>query len=59
MLSVFAMTARTQQNMSDNQNKTNMESNTIKPTIEGGRTFTITLSSIMILIHGVSPVWER
>ena len=59
MLSVFAMTARTQQNISDNQNKTNMESNTIKPTIEGGRTFTITLSSIMILIHGVSPVWER
>ncbi len=43
MLSVFAMTARTQQNISDNQNKTNMESNTIKLTIEGGRTFTATL----------------
>ena len=92
MLSAFAATVQAQQKVfNDNQNKTNMESNTIRLTIEGGRTFTatlvdnsstqalkeqlakgnitvemedytsssikgITLSYIMILIHGVSPV---
>ena len=44
MLSAFAATVQAQQKVfNDNQNKTNMESNTIKLTIEGGRTFTATL----------------
>ena len=43
MLSAFAMAVQAQQKVSNNQNKTNMESNTIKLTIEGGKTFTATL----------------
>lgn len=43
MLSIFTMTAGAQQNISDNQTKENMESNTIKLTIEGGGIFTATL----------------
>ena len=43
LLSILAMTAQTQQNISDNQTKVNMESNTIELTIEGGKTFTATL----------------
>lgn len=44
MLSAFAATVHAQQKVfNDNQNKTNMESNTIRLTIEGGRTFTATL----------------
>ena len=44
MLSAFAATVQAQQKVfDDNQNKTNMESNTIRLTIEGGRTFTATL----------------
>lgn len=44
MLSAFAATVQAQQKVfNDNQNKTNMESNTIRLTIEGGRTFTATL----------------
>lgn len=44
MLSAFATTVQAQQKVfNDNQNKTNMESNTIRLTIEGGRTFTATL----------------
>lgn len=44
MLSVFAATVQAQQKVfNNNQNKTNMESNTIRLTIEGGRTFTATL----------------
>ena len=43
MLSVFTLTAQAQQKVPNNQNKTNMESNTIKLTIEGGKTFTATL----------------
>ena len=35
--------AQAQQQVSNNQNKTNMESNTIKLTIKGGKTFTATL----------------
>ena len=39
MLSAFAATVQAQQKVfNDNQNKTNMESNTIRLTIEGGRT---------------------
>lgn len=45
MLSVFAATVQAQQKVfNNNQNKTNMESNTIRLTIEGGRTFTATLA---------------
>ena len=43
MLSAFAMEVQAQQKVSNNQNKTNMESNTIKLTIKGGKTFTATL----------------
>lgn len=44
MLSAFAATVQAQQKVfNDNQKKTNMESNTIRLTIEGGRTFTATL----------------
>lgn len=44
MLSAFAATVQAHQKVfNDNQNKTNMENNTIKLTIEGGRTFTATL----------------
>ncbi len=44
MLSAFAAAVQAQQKVfNDNQNKTNMESNTIRLTIEGGRTFTATL----------------
>lgn len=44
MLSAFAATVQAQQKVfNDNQNRTNMESNTIRLTIEGGRTFTATL----------------
>lgn len=43
MLSVFTPAAQAQLKTTDNQNKTNMESNTIKLTVEGGKTFTVTL----------------
>ncbi|OUN79719.1 cyclophilin-like fold protein [Bacteroides sp. An51A] len=43
MLSVLTPAAQAQSKTTDNQNKTNMESNTIKLTVEGGRTFTATL----------------
>lgn len=43
MLSAFVATAREQQKVYDNQNKTNMENNTIRLTIKGGRAFTATL----------------
>ncbi len=39
----FMATIQAQQKVSDNLNKTNMGSTTIKLTIEGGRTFTATL----------------
>ena len=44
LLSAFAAAVQAQQKVfNDNQNKTNMESNIIRLTIEGGRTFTTTL----------------
>ena len=44
MLSVFVATVQAQQaTFTNNQNKTNMESNTIRLIIEGGSTFTATL----------------
>ena len=43
MLSVLTPAAQAQSKTTDNQNKTNMESNSIKLTVEGGRTFTATL----------------
>lgn len=43
MMSAMTMTVQAQQKVSNHQNKTNMESNTIKLTIEGGKTFTATL----------------
>lgn len=44
LLSAFAAAVQAQQKVfNDNQNRTNMESNTIRLTIEGGRTFTATL----------------
>ena len=43
MLSVLTPAAQAQSKTTDNQNKTNMKSNTIKLTVEGGRTFTATL----------------
>ena len=44
LLSAFAAAVQAQQKVfNDNQNKTNMESNIIRLTIEGGRTFTATL----------------
>ena len=44
MLPFLTATAQMQQNKSDNQNKTNMESNAIKLTVEGGKTFIATLA---------------
>ena len=44
MLPFFTATVQTKQNKSDNQNKTKMESNTIKLTLEGGKTFTAILA---------------
>lgn len=43
LLSAFVMTAQAQQNTSELQNKTDMGTNTIKLTIDGGKTFTATL----------------
>ena len=43
MLSAFTLTVQAQQKVSDNQNKRSMENNTIKLTVEGGKTFTATL----------------
>ena len=43
MLSAFAMAVQAQQKVSNNQNKTKMESNPLKLSIEGGKTFTATL----------------
>lgn len=43
MLSVLTPAAQAQSKTTDNQNKTNMGSNTIKLTIEGGKTFTAAL----------------
>ena len=44
LLSAFAAAVQAQQKVfNDNQNKTDMESNTIRLTIEGGRSFTATL----------------
>ncbi len=43
MLSVLTPAAQAQSKTTGNQNKTNMKSNTIKLTVEGGRTFTATL----------------
>lgn len=44
LLSAFAATVQAQQKVfNDNQDNTDMESNTIRLTIEGGRTFTATL----------------
>ncbi len=43
LLAVVIVTAQAQQKVSNNQNKTNIESNIIKLTIEGGKTFTAAL----------------
>ena len=43
MLSAFTLTIQAQQKVSDNQNKRSMENNTIKLTVEGGKSFTATL----------------
>lgn len=43
MLSAFTLTVQSQQKVSDNQNKRSMGNNTIKLTVEGGKTFTATL----------------
>ena len=43
MLSAFTLTVQAQQKVSDNQNKRSMENNTIKLTVEGGKSFTATL----------------
>ena len=43
MLSAFMLTVQAQQKVSDNQNKRSMENNTIKLTVEGGKSFTATL----------------
>lgn len=46
MLSAFTLAAQVQSRTTDNQNKTNiMGSNTIKLTVEGGKTFTATLEN--------------
>lgn len=45
LLSAFTLTARAQQKIPDNQNMINMESNTIRLTIKGGKTFTATLEN--------------
>lgn len=44
MLSVITGTACTRQEASNTQNNTNMENDTIKLTVEGGKTFTATLA---------------
>lgn len=44
ILSAFVETACAQQKEYNNQNNTDMENNTIKLTVEGGRTFTVTLA---------------
>ena len=43
MLSAFTLTIQAQQKVSDNQNNRSMENNTIKLTVEGGKSFTATL----------------
>lgn len=43
LLAALSATAQAQQNVSNNQTKAKMESNTIKLTIEGDKTFTATL----------------
>ena len=43
LLTTFMVVAQEQQGVSNNQNNTQMENNTIKLTIEGGKTFTATL----------------
>ena len=43
MLSAFTLTVQAQQKVSDNQNKRSMGNNTIKLTVEGGKSFTATL----------------
>lgn len=43
LLTTFMIVAQEQQGVSNNQNNTQMENNTIKLTIEGGKTFTATL----------------
>lgn len=45
VLAAFLAVAHAQQRVSNNQNKTKMEHNTIKLTIEGGKTFTATLEN--------------
>ncbi len=45
LLSAFTLTARALQKVPDNQNMINMESNTIRLTIKGGKTFTATLEN--------------
>ena len=45
LLSAFTLTARAQQKVPDNQNMINMESNTIRLTIKGSKTFTATLEN--------------
>lgn len=45
LLSAFTLTAKAQQKVPDNQNMINMESNTIRLTIKGGKTFTATLEN--------------
>lgn len=54
MLFAIVVTAQIGQKIPDNQNNENMEGNTIKLTIEGGKTFTATLvdnSSSRVLIE--------
>ncbi len=43
LFTTFMVVAQEQQGVSNNQNNTQMENNTIKLTIEGGKTFTATL----------------
>ena len=43
LLTTFMVVAQEQQGVSNNQNNTQMENNTIKLTIEGGKAFTATL----------------
>ena len=45
MLPALAMPAQVRQNISDNQNKRSMETNRIRLTVNGGRTFTATLEN--------------
>ena len=44
-VSIYADSNRAQQKVPDNQNMINMESNTIRLTIKGGKTFTATLEN--------------